>query len=248
MGDYPQLLPIHLPPNTVRDICRRAMKECNWRFKNDDEKWHFHGISGNAWYGEGKFDLRFEVLRDRGIQIHIDTDIDQTRPVAKLLESIDKYVKQELSELGELKQAEREEKSGAACNGLVFVSYAHEDKKFAQRLGNDVYLFGFEVWIDEASLHVGDIWPDEIIDKIGKAVAVLVVGSTEGLNAPWVKKEVDHALDRQKKILPVIYKQTEFPDWFRKLVETVQYKNLSRQRYGPGLLELIDVLNKQVGM
>lgn len=248
MGDYPQLPPIRLPPNMVRDICRRAMTDCKWRFEKDNEKWHFHGLSGNAWHGEAEFDLQFEVRPDRSIQIHVDTDIDQTTPVANLLESIDKYVRQKMASLSELTQAEQEARRSAACDGLVFISYAHIDKKFAQRLGNDIYLSGFDVWIDEASLHVGDIWPDEIINKINTAVAVVVIGSTQGLKSSWLEKEANLARDKQKRILPVIYKQTEFTRWFHDLTDKVQYKDLSRQRYGPGLLQLIDVLNKQVGL
>jgi TIR domain len=240
---YPEPTPIKLPPKIVHAICKRAIKECKWSIEEEDEV-HFSGISGGAWYGQGEYSLNFLIMKDRRILIDLSADIDQTEPFNKFFDLVYKYAKEEEDSFKQLSKAEREKKKREAFNGLVFMSYGHKDKNFAQRLGNDIYIFGIDVWMDLASLRVGDEWPAEIARKINDAQAVVLVGSSEGLLSSWVQKEVSLALKKKKKILPVIYQKTEFPDWFSKLSNSLQYIDMSRQKYGYRLPQLINVIKQ----
>jgi len=91
----------------------------------------------------------------------------------------------------------------------VFISHSSQDHEFVLLLANKLRNDGFDVWIDEWELKVGD----SIVDKINKGIesssAFIIVVSGNSLDSNWVKKELSASLMRQLtsrkiKILPVL--------------------------------------------
>lgn len=79
----------------------------------------------------------------------------------------------------------------------IFLSYAHEDKKIALKLFNDLTYQGLDVWIDDISLKVGQRWKPEIQKKIQQSRFFIALLSSNSVNKiGFVQKELRIALDQ----------------------------------------------------
>lgn len=99
----------------------------------------------------------------------------------------------------------------------IFLSHTGLDKPFVRRLREDLLAHGVpRVWVDEAEIEIGD----SLIAKIEEGMKVCrfigVVLSTKSIEAPWVKKELDIAMNREIAgeevvVLPLLYEKCELP-------------------------------------
>jgi hypothetical protein len=85
----------------------------------------------------------------------------------------------------------------------LFVSYSHNDNKFASRLVDDLRQLGCRVWIDEKDMEVGDSIPKSVEKGIRKSRFFLVIMSSESVKSKWVPLELMEAKRRGKTILPL---------------------------------------------
>lgn len=98
----------------------------------------------------------------------------------------------------------------------VFLSHTSVDKPFVRRLAQDLELQGIRYWIDEAEIRVGDSLIHKIREGIDKMTHLMVVLSPDSVDAPWVQREVDVAMNQEiaggtVKVLPLLYKQCKLP-------------------------------------
>ena len=99
----------------------------------------------------------------------------------------------------------------------VFISHASEDKsrfvvKFAERL----LASGVEAWLDLWEMQPGDSLVSKIFDEgIGTADCVIVVLSTNSVNKPWVREELEAAVIRAVqegvRVIPLRIEPCEVP-------------------------------------
>jgi formylglycine-generating enzyme required for sulfatase activity len=90
----------------------------------------------------------------------------------------------------------------------VFVSYASQDRAFAQRLVGDLQAAGAEVWWDVSGIDEGDF-----LDKINQALQhcqwLVLVLTPNAVASKWVNSEVNAAIHRRQQgfmhgVLPVL--------------------------------------------
>jgi hypothetical protein len=103
----------------------------------------------------------------------------------------------------------------------IFLSHTGIDKPFVRRLRDDLRGHGVpRVWVDEAEIEIGD----SLIAKIEEGMKVChfigVVLSTKSIKAPWVKKELDVAMNREIAggevvVLPLLYEECELPEFLK---------------------------------
>jgi hypothetical protein len=74
----------------------------------------------------------------------------------------------------------------------VFISYAREDREFAQRLANVLKANSFSVWWD-LDLIGGDNYRAKIYTIIGEVSRVLVLWSKDSIRSAWVIDEASEA-------------------------------------------------------
>ncbi|AOT10347.1 toll/interleukin-1 receptor domain-containing protein [Pseudoalteromonas luteoviolacea] len=102
-------------------------------------------------------------------------------------------------------------------NTSVFLSHNHKDKKFVRRLARDIECHGIRVWLDEAEMNIGDSLVQKIREGIDNVDYFAVVLSNNSINAPWVKNELDVAINYQiagrLKVLPIILENVELPSF-----------------------------------
>jgi uncharacterized protein YjbI with pentapeptide repeats len=93
-----------------------------------------------------------------------------------------------------------------------FISYSHEDRKFAKSLQGHLQKNNIQCWFDEEHVLPGDNILDAVDNGIRRWDKVLLCCSENSLNSPYVDREIDKALqkeedlwrERGKKILTII--------------------------------------------
>ncbi|WP_448604297.1 toll/interleukin-1 receptor domain-containing protein [Thermoleptolyngbya sp.] len=91
----------------------------------------------------------------------------------------------------------------------VFVSYSRRNKPFVQTLVQALQKRGREVWVDWDSIPSGADWWEEIKLGIEVADTMIFVLSPESVASEVCGRELEHALQHQKRLLPVVCKDID---------------------------------------
>jgi TIR domain len=103
----------------------------------------------------------------------------------------------------------------------IFLSHTAADKPFVRRLREDLLGHGVpRVWIDEAEIEIGDSLMTKIEQGMKETRYIGVVLSPRSIDAPWVKKELEVAINReisggQVVVLPLIYERCTLPTFLQ---------------------------------
>ncbi|MFI5952521.1 TIR domain-containing protein [Cryptosporangium sp. NPDC051539] len=92
----------------------------------------------------------------------------------------------------------------------VFLSYSRRDRPYVEKLAALLAAAGVAAWWD-FDLAVGDAFPDELQDRIDACAAFVVVLSPDAVSSAWVKNELHYALERGKRILPLMLAPCRVP-------------------------------------
>jgi hypothetical protein len=85
-----------------------------------------------------------------------------------------------------------------------FISYASQDQRFVERLHNDLQNGGVRCWFAPKDLRIGEPIRLGIDESIRRHDRVLLVLSSQSVESPWVAKEVETALEEERKQKRVI--------------------------------------------
>jgi hypothetical protein len=99
----------------------------------------------------------------------------------------------------------------------IFISYAHADRAFVQRLEADLRQQGFAAWVDVAGLSGGQQWRRELQAAIDRSHVLLVVLSPEAVASRYVQIEYGYAIDEGKLVIPLYYRACNVPMELRPL-------------------------------
>ena len=103
----------------------------------------------------------------------------------------------------------------------IFLSHTDVDKPFVRQLREDLLAHGLErVWLDEAEIDIGDSLIAKIEEGMEFSRYIAVVLSGKSITAPWVKKELDVAMNREIAggevvVLPLLYEECEVPEFLK---------------------------------
>lgn len=86
----------------------------------------------------------------------------------------------------------------------AFLSYARHDNKFVEPFRQKIE-DTIPIWFDKKAIASGKDWQEEIYRGIDKSHNFLFVVSIASLTSPNCRREYDHAIDRNKRIFPIIY-------------------------------------------
>ena len=93
----------------------------------------------------------------------------------------------------------------------AFFSYCRADSDFALKLAEHLKAAGANVWIDQLDIEPGTPWDGAVEDALRNAPRMLVILSIVSVFSANVRDEIAYALDRQKRIIPVIVSECEIP-------------------------------------
>lgn len=89
----------------------------------------------------------------------------------------------------------------------VMISYSRRDKAFVQRLNQSLENSGRNVWVDWLDIPATADWWAEIQAGIEAAHTFVFIISPESVRSEVCRKEIDHALACNKRLVPVLYKE-----------------------------------------
>ena len=88
----------------------------------------------------------------------------------------------------------------------AFVSYGRADSKtFANQLHDRLLKEGLKVWFDQNDIPLGVDFQNQIDDGIEKAHNFLFIIAPHSVNSPYCGKEIDLAVRRNKRIIPLLH-------------------------------------------
>ena len=119
----------------------------------------------------------------------------------------------------------------------TFISYARKDGDFARRLAHDLRAANVDLWMDKLDIRPGDTWDRAVEEALQECTGLLVVLSPDAVASRSVMDEVSYALEENRRVIPVIYKECKLPFRLRR----VQYTDLTSD-YDLGLSALIRAL------
>jgi hypothetical protein len=85
---------------------------------------------------------------------------------------------------------------------FVFVSYAHSDSAGVFPIIENVSANGFSIWYDKG-INISSTWTDEIATAIMNCKVFVVFITKESVASPYVRSEIEFALNNKIKIIPV---------------------------------------------
>jgi hypothetical protein len=126
----------------------------------------------------------------------------------------------------------------------VFISHRGEDIALAERLAIQLRRAGFEVWLDEWIINVGDSIIEKINEGLENARFLVLCYSEVGVSSPWMSREWMATLARQLngyevKVLPVRLSGAKPP----AIMADIKYADLVKD-WDHGLVELLNAMRE----
>ncbi len=134
----------------------------------------------------------------------------------------------------------------------IFLSHTSTDKPFVRKLASDLESHGVRYWLDEAEIKVGESLIERIRQGLDEVDYVAAVLSPNSINSPWVKRELDVAMNQEilgqkVKVLPILHQQCDLPGF---LLGKFYADFTDQNNYTPAFKRLVEsmglVFNKSV--
>lgn len=103
-------------------------------------------------------------------------------------------------------------------------SYSREDSDFALRLAGDLKAAGAGVWLDQLDIVPGQRWDRAVEDALTNCPRMMVILSPASVSSTNVMDEVSFALEEQKIVIPVVYRDCTIPFRLRR-VQHVDFRS-----------------------
>lgn len=89
-----------------------------------------------------------------------------------------------------------------------FISYSRKDKEFIKRLCTRFKKEGIDPWLDSEDLSPAGFWRQEIMVAIQSCNDFIYCLSPDACLSPECAKELEHALALEKRIIPIVARET----------------------------------------
>ncbi|GAB7006509.1 hypothetical protein JCM18899A_39820 [Nocardioides sp. AN3] len=104
---------------------------------------------------------------------------------------------------------------GKAALGKIFISHSSVNKAWVRRFDRRLRSEGYDTWLDEREIDVGDALAARISAGVRDAKIVIVVVSEASLSSRWLRYELDIATQRMIagdcRVMPVLIDQVDVP-------------------------------------
>jgi len=130
--------------------------------------------------------------------------------------------------------------------GDVLISYAHQDKKIAERVQDRLREAGFTVWQNQFDMKSDEHWQEAIERSLEHAYYVLLLLSLASVNSPYIARQYRAALEQQKPLYVALVDQLphyEIPEDLRPL----PYIDLTAD-FDAGIQKLINAIGSGGGL
>jgi len=90
---------------------------------------------------------------------------------------------------------------------FIFISYSHDDAHYVFPVLEGVAAAGYNIWYDHG-IEIHATWSDELANAITASSLVVVFISKNAMASHYVRTEVEFALSKNVKVLPVYLEGT----------------------------------------
>lgn len=130
----------------------------------------------------------------------------------------------------------------------IFISYAHEDKTFVNRLARELLARHLRVWFDGWEMRVGDSIIQKISQGIEESDYFIIVLSPESVSSQWVQRELSSGLMQQLnnhgvRILPVLFRDCRIPSLLR---DSVYADFRTEDKYQDSFKQLVEAIESPI--
>ena len=132
-------------------------------------------------------------------------------------------------------------------NNDVFISYRRKDLEFVTQLHQELTNRGISAWFDQENIEVADHWRSSIAEGIRACQVFVLVLSPDAVESINIRKEVDLAETHGKKIVPLMWRQTEVPVAFEYSLAGLQWIDFKETASQENFDQLADVINRLLG-
>jgi hypothetical protein len=94
----------------------------------------------------------------------------------------------------------------------VMISYSRRDKAFVYRLDQALRADGMEIWVDWEDIPPTADWWNEIQAGIEAAHTVVFIITPSSVRSEVCTREIEHAVQQHKRLVPVIYQELTAED------------------------------------
>jgi hypothetical protein len=105
----------------------------------------------------------------------------------------------------------------------IFISYRRKDLAFVAQLHQALTKRGISAWFDQENIEVADHWRTSIAEGIRDCKSFVLVLSPDAVVSVNIRKEVDLAEKYGKRIVPLMWRNTEIPPAFDYALAGIQY-------------------------
>jgi len=112
----------------------------------------------------------------------------------------------------------------------AFISYSRINKEFATKLTKGLRSAGYPVWFDQLDIPTGARWDDEVEKALRECNIFMVILTPASITSENVKDEIGYAIDRGKRILPVLLEDCDVPLRLRRF----QYVDFTTKSFEEG--------------
>lgn len=133
----------------------------------------------------------------------------------------------------------------------VFISYAHTDQVFVERLARDLRKEAIiDAWLDKWEIILGNRITDRLEEALSNASVFVSVLSPDGVNSSWCKDErstwltlqnekqkcaSQQSLTPNRRLIPVLYRDCKIPPLLRSFLHV----SINEQNYEDGFRQLV---------
>lgn len=107
---------------------------------------------------------------------------------------------------------------------FVFVSYAHADWQEVERIIASLKRRMCRVWYDDG-LAPGEQWNDDLAEHIKACSCFIVLLSERSMASQYVRSEINYAISKGRKVIPVLLDRSEIPAGLEFSLGTTQFAN-----------------------
>lgn len=122
-----------------------------------------------------------------------------------------------------------------------FFSYAREDSEIVLRLARELRKAGAKVWLDQLDIRGGSRWDEAVQAALESCQGLVAVLSPSSVASQNFLDEVSYALEEQKQVIPLLYRECAIPFRLRR----VQYVNFTAD-YEKGFADLLRALGLEM--
>ncbi|NEO97390.1 MAG: TIR domain-containing protein [Symploca sp. SIO2E9] len=117
-------------------------------------------------------------------------------------------------------------KNGNNLMSEVFLSYADEDRATMEKIRNSLRRESITVWTNRTDVQTGEVFEEAIKRGIEQADNVVYLLSPESVNSTYCKQELDLAVSLNKRIIPVLVRETH-PEIIPSALQDLHYIDLT---------------------